>query len=207
MTQDGSASVSTPTPGQTGKSGTGTVSSPQAPSGTATSSQTASKSRRFANGIKKTGQAIAGTKTGSVSRKEQAVVGAAHMVAGVMGMQGATQRGVDNIERRKNGGAPAGNNPTKGDTGKAGTNGRNGNLGRNEASINADLAREADQRYQETRDARRKQATPKNPAVKPSGNTPKSNPVKPVTGNSKAKGKTKTKTTQSKSFFETIRRD
>ena len=62
-----------------------------------------SRASRLADSVKNNSilKNVAGTAKGDVTAKEQAVMGAAHIAAGMVGAQGVTQRGVDNLNRRQ----------------------------------------------------------------------------------------------------------
>lgn len=65
--------------------------------------QVSSRASRLVNSVKNNTivSNVAGTAKGDVTAKEQAVMGAAHIAAGVVGAQDVTQKGVDNLNGRK----------------------------------------------------------------------------------------------------------
>jgi hypothetical protein len=65
--------------------------------------QVSSRASRLVESVKNNSvlQNITGTAKGEVTPKEQAAMGAAHIAAGVIGAQGVTQHGVDNLNRRQ----------------------------------------------------------------------------------------------------------
>lgn len=92
--------------------------------------QVSSRASRLAESVKSNSvlRNVAGTAKGDVTAKEQAAMGAAHIAAGVIGAQGITQHGVDNLNRRQ------GKAPNK-ETKNAGQNMSTGMKTRDEMNI------------------------------------------------------------------------
>ena len=65
--------------------------------------QVSSRASRLVESVKSNSvlQNIAGTAKGEVTPKEHAAMGATHIAAGIIGAQGVTQHGVDNLNRRQ----------------------------------------------------------------------------------------------------------
>lgn len=139
--------------------------------------QVSSRASRLVNSVKNNSivQNVAGTAKGDVTSKEQAIMGATHMAAAVVGAEGITQRGVDNVNGRK---GSANKDANKASAGKEMSNGMRT---RDEASI----------RQQESEDKRhrdRKQA----------------GGGKPVTRRETGKPKNSSSSNQTRKFFETV---
>lgn len=157
----------------------------------AKSGETTTRANRMADAIKSNGIVGALAGQGEVSAKEQAAVGAAHMAAGVMGMQGTTQHAVNNINARK--GIPAKGDSKSSPTDKAAPKSSPGGY------------TEADIKHMEKRDAEKREA----PRRTPVGQSTKDNGVaknatnltrdrKPLTGADSGTG--------SKKFFDQVSR-
>lgn len=182
------ASVVTPNP-STDRAQNGAGSRRETQAGGTRQGSPVGRGTSFAQSLKSgattVGKTVLGANDGVVSAKEQAAMGAAHMVAGAVGAQNLTQNGVNNINARK-GMAP-----------KATPNASNNRNATPNGGVNPNM-REAQIQQMERDDAlarKRRDTTPQ-------ANGPKPSSVKP-----KAKSATQRKTSEdsAQNFFQSIR--